>query len=355
MKSKYLILALLGASALSLSAQIAYQGRLTDDTGAPLSNATRSVTFNLFENSAGGDSAWSEIHQITPVDGRFSVTLGLVDTSINQDIQTHTYLELTVGTDPALSPRQQILASPRSLHALHADTATSATTAGSATTLTGNKWESPGTAQLKVGGAFKVFVGNPAFGDTTMEVKGGHVFVDRNYGFFSSPDGSTAIDAGFDTDQNRNLILYSGGGPRLTMYGDRIFPTVNSTSDSGFQLGQSSHRFYWIWSSVGSIRTSDARLKTNVEDLSYGLDEVMQLRPSSYHWKDNPEGPTSIGLIAQELQEVIPEAVTVGDDKDKMLGVTYTDLIPVLINAVQEQQEQIETLKKQIESLKTAQ
>ena len=68
---------------------------------------------------------------------------------------------------------------------------------------------------------------------------------------------------------------------------------------------------------------------------------MLQLRPVSYQWKNGQDGRRCLGLIAQEAQRVIPEAVNEGSDEDKTLGVKYSDLIPVLINAIQEQQELI--------------
>ena len=81
MNSKSHILALLGASSLSLSAQMTYQGPLTDNTGAPLTGP-QTISFELFATPAGGTSAWQELKQVETIDGRFSVTLG-ADGSIN--------------------------------------------------------------------------------------------------------------------------------------------------------------------------------------------------------------------------------------------------------------------------------
>jgi hypothetical protein len=103
---------------------------------------------------------------------------------------------------------------------------------------------------------------------------------------------------------------------------------------------------------TGAITSSDRRLKTNIKPLTYGLGELLRLKPVSYNWIDpNQSKNTQLGLIAQEAREVIPEMV-IGDESKGMLGVNYTELIPVLINAIKEQQKQIDDLKKQVESLK---
>ena len=92
---------------------------------------------------------------------------------------------------------------------------------------------------------------------------------------------------------------------------------------------------------------SDRKLKTNIEALPYGLAEVKQLEPKSYHFKtllaDNPDAHKNIGLIAQEVKAVIPEVVH--ESIDGVLGLGYSELIPVLINAVKELSAQVDALK----------
>ncbi len=96
---------------------------------------------------------------------------------------------------------------------------------------------------------------------------------------------------------------------------------------------------------------SDNRLKKNIQGLNYGLKDVLRLRPVTYNWIDPQlSAKTQIGLIAQEAREIIPEMV-MGDETKETLSVNYTELIPVLINAIKEQQKQIDDLKKQVENL----
>ena len=90
--------------------------------------------------------------------------------------------------------------------------------------------------------------------------------------------------------------------------------------------------------------------------MRYGLKEIMEMRPVTYTWKEQKERGTQLGLIAQELQEIVPEMVynpandfvrdeegnlvAAGKEGD-LLGVSYTSLIPVLIKGMQEQQAQL--------------
>jgi hypothetical protein len=127
-------------------------------------------------------------------------------------------------------------------------------------------------------------------------------------------------------------------------------------------LGTSTRRWDDVWATNGMINTSDINDKNNVHSIDYGLDEIMKLRPVSFTWKNRPERGTKLGLIAQELETVIPEVVAnaaripaVNSEPSEpctRLGVYYSDLIPVLIKAVQEQQLMIENLQTEIAELK---
>ena len=92
---------------------------------------------------------------------------------------------------------------------------------------------------------------------------------------------------------------------------------------------------------------SDARLKSNITSLGSTLAKLMQIDGKSYTLKSN-ENENKIGLLAQEILEVFPELVKAGGDKNETLSVNYQGLIPVLINAIKEQQNQIDELMVKI-------
>ncbi|MBC8052773.1 MAG: tail fiber domain-containing protein, partial [Sphingobacteriaceae bacterium] len=97
--------------------------------------------------------------------------------------------------------------------------------------------------------------------------------------------------------------------------------------------------------------SSDRRLKNNIKGLQYGLGDILKLVPVTYTWVDEKQSKdTQIGLIAQDTKSVIPELVT-GDEQKGTLSINYTELVPVLINAIKEQQKQIDELKQKVEKL----
>jgi hypothetical protein len=123
-----------------------------------------------------------------------------------------------------------------------------------------------------------------------------------------------------------------------------------------------------VYSTGSFIPFSDRALKQNIRPLNHGLNAIMALSPKAYEMKPGVTGGptikgTRLGLIAQEVQSVVPEVVQSvktppqRDAKGKpvskggqseFLSVNYDGLIPVLINAIQEQQRQIDALKAQL-------
>ena len=91
--------------------------------------------------------------------------------------------------------------------------------------------------------------------------------------------------------------------------------------------------------------TSDIKLKTNIERISDPIEKVLQIDGVSFNWIGN--GKPSLGVIADNVQEVLPEIVTDGDPKT----VNYNGLIGLLIEAVKEQQSEINSLKERLSKL----
>ena len=96
---------------------------------------------------------------------------------------------------------------------------------------------------------------------------------------------------------------------------------------------------------------SDIRHKNNVLNINEGLNAVMLLRPVSYLWNDdyitdNGMEGLHFGFIAQEVKEILPDVILEQNNEEKTLGLKYTELIPVLVKAVQELKAEIEQLKQ---------
>jgi len=99
---------------------------------------------------------------------------------------------------------------------------------------------------------------------------------------------------------------------------------------------------------------SDERMKNNIREMEPVLPKVLSMGLKRYTFKDDPSGISYYGVIAQELQQVFPENVSVSWDPGQpgVLMVDYASLSVVALKAIQEQQAELESLKAQIESLK---
>lgn len=86
------------------------------------------------------------------------------------------------------------------------------------------------------------------------------------------------------------------------------------------------------------LQYSDVRFKTNIEDITDALNIISHLQGKTYQWKSNESeltgGRRVLGLIAQEVRRIIPEAVH--EDNDGYLSVNYTDIVPLLIEALKQ-------------------
>ena len=93
------------------------------------------------------------------------------------------------------------------------------------------------------------------------------------------------------------------------------------------------------------VVSSDARLKSNIVSLGSTLSRLLLIDGKSYEMK----GKQKIGVLAQDIKEVFPELVT--KDANEMLAVNYQGLVPVLINALKEQDDKISRLENLVEKL----
>ena len=131
---------------------------------------------------------------------------------------------------------------------------------------------------------------------------------------------------------------------------------MRSDTEVGFygQTGAPNWRFFvnttdgtaWLQGSL--TQNSDARLKKNIRPLSNTLFSLRQLNGYTYNWKDESNPDEQIGLLAQELQKVYPQLVKEHDGK---LSVNYSGMVPVLLQAIKEQQAEIDELKKLVQQL----
>jgi uncharacterized protein YaiE (UPF0345 family) len=171
----------------------------------------------------------------------------------------------------------------------------------------------------------------------------------------------------FGTNNTERMRITSGGDVGINGYldGTKFYvkqegiawaQILNHTYSSQFFLdfrynGSGVGNIVGSGSSVSYNTTSDYRLKEDLQEIK-GLEKVSALKVYDFKWKDSED--RTDGVLAHELAEVLPYAVTgekdaVDEDgNDRMQGVDYSKIVPVLIKAIQELKTEIDSLKNQM-------
>jgi hypothetical protein len=124
----------------------------------------------------------------------------------------------------------------------------------------------------------------------------------------------------------------------------------NPEPDGPFSVEANSGHAFVNHAGVWTDASSDRRAKRDIEDLPYGLEEVLALRPRCFKWKSSDD--KVLGFIAQEVEPILPEVVV--EKSNGMYTMHHKDIISVLTKAIQEQQDIINELKARVEALEGA-
>ena len=167
--------------------------------------------------------------------------------------------------------------------------------------------------------------------------------------------GSNTILGRYDGNQggldirtsSNNIVLSDGdGNPRI------IYTTADGLRLNNLQAGAGNSTLKYNTSTgVVFYDTSSQRFKENIRDSEYGLSEVLQLQSRQYEFI--ADGKSDIGLIAEEVDPIIPELVG-RDEENKPISVAYDRFVSVLVKAIQEQQATITALEARITALENA-
>ena len=152
-----------------------------------------------------------------------------------------------------------------------------------------------------------------------------------------------------DNHEEDSLTIMSTVGAGTTIGGNIWFQGNLISNSNSYSLGTESNPWKRIYA-IDLVTTSDERLKDEIQPIKYGLSEVMKLRPVSYKWKNqSKDEERTLGFLAQEVETVIDEVVTDTDSEEETIGVRYANMVPVLIKAMQQQQDMIEKQAKLLE------
>ncbi|PSR04101.1 MAG: hypothetical protein BRD49_06070, partial [Bacteroidetes bacterium SW_10_40_5] len=132
-----------------------------------------------------------------------------------------------------------------------------------------------------------------------------------------------------------------------------VLPGTGSSSTQDWNLGSNSSANE-EWDQVYCFNLnqgSDRSLKEGIDSLDYGLSHILKLNTYSYLFKGKNNQRRNLGLIAQEVDQVIDEIAIKGEGEDGVWNMRYIQLIPVLINGIQEQQKKIQNQEQEVQKL----
>lgn len=437
-----------------------YQGRLTNPSGNPAPDGTYLVRFSLWTAASGGTEKWSQtFNPVNVKNGTFAVVFNMANQFDLFD--GNLYLEIKIGSDAPLTPRQQLVSVA---YAMKANSVPDGSITNSK--ILSVDWSKiTGTPFLTLN---LPFVGstnspNPAFKVTNQTgygiwgeatgaggtgVHGSTTHPAGVGGFFYSSAGNALVgtaagDQGTGVIGNANNLVHSGGfftnakgngvfgrseaggygvyGTSQTGYGGAFISTtgqvslyaenavLHGTAIKGVATGRSENYVYpigvhgkseigygvhgesksgvgvWgrseytgvsghgigasgtgifgfgsgyagffsgdVYVSGNFTQSSDVRYKSNIATLPNALDTILNLRGVTYEWKrdefkdKNFKAGKQIGFIAQEVEKILPELVRT--DANGYKSVAYVNVVPVLVEALKTQQQQIQALRTQ--------
>ena len=175
---------------------------------------------------------------------------------------------------------------------------------------------------------------------TSLDMNGKELILDA--------DADTSITADVD-DQ---IDFKVGGTDQIQLNDGYLAPVTNNDIDLGTSSLQFKNGYFdgtlttddidnsGTVTSATFLYSSDAALKEDIQTIENPLEKVQALRGVSYKWKNT--GKKDIGLVADEVEEVLPELVVENEHKQ----MDYGHMIGLLVEAIKEQQKEIEALKK---------
>jgi hypothetical protein len=175
-------------------------------------------------------------------------------------------------------------------------------------------------ARMKITAAGEVRIGN----EYTVNANGLSIEKTGNHIFLRATSANTGEYWNFDVNSNNRLSIINDND-------DGVYIDDAATSWTG---------------------TSDERLKTINYELTGSLENLEDIRAVNYSWVSGSTDKNFIGLIAQDVEQHYPEMIS--EDKFGYKGIRYTEMIPVLVSAIKEQQSIIDDLKSRIETLENS-
>jgi hypothetical protein len=206
----------------------------------------------------------------------------------------------------------------------------------------GGNPSSAGTTRMLITNTGNVAIGN------TIAAKPLSVWPSGGIGVYSNNTYSPSISLDFNSGTNIGHLLADQNAYYIrTLTSYPIYIQANQANGVYLSVGATSF-----------TGNSDERLKNITGNIDNAVNNLLTLRAVNFSWKSDDTNKENLGLIAQDVEQVFPQIIDKiklpskvdeeQTDDTEYLGVRYTELIPVLVKAIQEQQAQINELKAQI-------
>jgi len=160
--------------------------------------------------------------------------------------------------------------------------------------------------------------------------------------------GQASVRLSFATNNTEKLRIETNGDVGIGTFGSTSpsekLHVVGNARITAVGAGTFSNNLNITSDGTLTTATSDEKFKYNIRPINYGLETLLQLNPVNFQWIEGEE--EDLGFIAQDVAEIIPEAVNTNWNSDLLFR--YESLIPILTKAIQQQQAQIEALKQRL-------
>lgn len=348
---------------------INYQGVLTDAQGNPV-DGTQSVQFSIYDSATEGDELWTETQSVIISDGLFHVLLGSVTPIpylVFQD--STTYLELTIGSDPAMTPRQRLVSVGYSMSAYNTDKLDGKDASAFVQKVSGVTPNQAGGINLAAGDNVTIVPDNDdnkitisASGGSSGDNLGNHT-ADSNInlnGYWLSGDGENEGiwvgrtgrvgigsdnighrfqvmgDVYVDDDMIVNKRFFCSGlirvGYSSHINGDGDISAADDIrADGGIAAGELDH---YSWNNeeiyAGSNLKADGNLyvhgtkSSTMETVNYGTRCFYADESAGVYFKDRGQGKLINGEAVIEIDPIYQQAVTINDENPLLVQLTLT-------------------------------
>lgn len=191
--------------------------------------------------------------------------------------------------------------------------------------------------------AKRVFLAINSTGQIIGDIPGTTLINGVSASSIAASAGEAAVTMDTIADGNTYKKITSGEKNDFSNTTYIVNNTMNSSGDATFRnlaattLGGSGNRAVYSTSAgLFTNSSSDIKLKKDIQNIQYGIKDILKLKPVEFYWKNQLKFGTQkeIGFIAQEVQDIIPELI--GINSDETLSLDYPKIIPVIVKAIQD-------------------